>query len=88
MISKALNEIPLFLILIVAAVLRITTAIFSEGYLMHDDHFWVVEAAASWSEGEDYNNWLPWSQEKLGLDPKPHYANIFDVCLFHFLHRF
>lgn len=84
MISKALKERPLFLILLVAAVLRITTAIFSEGYLMHDDHFWVVEAAASWSEGEDYNNWLPWSQEKLGLDPKPHYANIFYASLHYY----
>ena len=43
---------------------------------MHDDHFWVVESSASWADGEDYNNWLPWSQEELGRTPTPHYANL------------
>ena len=39
---------------------------------MHDDHFLVVEAAASWADGEDYNNWLPWNQKGT---PKAHPAN-------------
>ena len=26
---------------------------------MHDDHFLVIEAAASWANGTDYNHWLP-----------------------------
>lgn len=43
---------------------------------MHDDHFLVVEAAASWADGEDYNNWFPWSQKAAGLSPvQPHPAN-------------
>ena len=29
------------------------------GYLMHDDHFVIVEAASSWSDGHDFNRWLP-----------------------------
>lgn len=28
---------------------------------MHDDHFLVIEAAQSWADGYDYNNWLPWN---------------------------
>ena len=39
---------------------------------MHDDHFLVVEAAASWADGEDYNNWLPWNQKGT---PQAHPAN-------------
>jgi hypothetical protein len=42
------------------------------GYLMHDDHFLVVEVASSWADGEDYNDWLPWSQ---GENPTAHPAN-------------
>ena len=37
---------------------------------MHDDHFLVVEVGASWSDGEDYNNWLPWNQAGTP-EPKP-----------------
>ena len=33
---------PIIHILIFAAALRIISAVYSEGYLMHDDHFWVV----------------------------------------------
>jgi hypothetical protein len=46
---------------------------------MHDDHFLVVEAAASWTDGEDYNLWLPWNQIERGLEPQPHPANFFYV---------
>ena len=74
---KSLKERPLLLILILAATLRFVASFFSEGYLMHDDHFWVVESSASWADGQDYNNWLPWSQEELGKDPQPHYSNLF-----------
>lgn len=67
---------PLAVILVAALGLRLIAAWFSEGYLMHDDHFLVVEAAASWADGEDYNNWFPWSQEEAGLSPvEPHPAN-------------
>ena len=44
--------------------LRLVAATFSTGYLMHDDHFMVVEAGASWAAGEDYNDWLPWNQRR------------------------
>ena len=74
---NSLKERPLLLIIILASVLRIVAAFFSEGYLMHDDHFWVVESSASWADSEDYNNWLPWSQEELGREPQPHYTNLF-----------
>jgi hypothetical protein len=49
-------------ILIAALIIRIIAAIFSQGYGMHDDHFLIIEASASWADGYDYNNWLPWSQ--------------------------
>ena len=54
----------------VGLVLRLAAAVWSTGYLMHDDHFLVVEVGASWSDGEDYNNWLPWNQTGTP-EPKP-----------------
>ena len=53
-------------ILLLALVVRIIAAVFSQGYGMHDDHFLVIEASASWTEGYDYNHWLPWSQNTQG----------------------
>lgn len=58
-------------ILIAALVVRVIAAIFSQGYGMHDDHFLVIEAAASWSDGYDYNHWLPWSTGSTG-QPEGH----------------
>lgn len=58
-------------ILFVALFVRVISAIFSEGYGMHDDHFLVVEASASWVDGYDYNNWLPWSEGNKGA-PEGH----------------
>lgn len=55
-------------IVLVALILRIIAAIFSQGYGMHDDHFLIIEAAASWVDGYDYNNWLPWSEANKGPD--------------------
>lgn len=54
-------------ILFVALIIRLLAAIFSGGYGMHDDHFLIVEAASSWSDGFDYNNWLPWSPGNQGF---------------------
>ena len=48
-------------ILVAAVFIRLIAAIFSQGYGMHDDHFLVIEASASWAHGYDYNHWLPWS---------------------------
>ncbi len=53
---------PIKLILLLAVIIRLISAIFSKGFGMHDDHFLVIEAAQSWVDGYDYNNWLPGSQ--------------------------
>lgn len=58
-------------ILFAALILRLLAAIFSQGYGMHDDHFLIVEAASSWSDGFDYNNWLPWTEGNRGV-PEGH----------------
>jgi hypothetical protein len=50
---------PLQLIFFVAAFFRLLAVLFSKGYGMHDDHFLIIEAAQSWVDGTDYNNWLP-----------------------------
>lgn len=54
---------PLRFVMTLALTLRLIAVFTAPGYLMHDDHFLVVEAAASWADGEDYNNWLPWNME-------------------------
>lgn len=63
---------PLGAVLLMALALRFMAVFTAPGYLMVDDHFLVVEAGASWADGEDYNNWLPWNQ---GDDKKVHAAN-------------
>jgi glycosyl transferase family 22 (putative mannosyltransferase) len=60
-IKKLWEEKPLVLIIWIALILRLIAAVFSKGFGMHDDHFLVIEAAQSWVDGEDYNNWLPGS---------------------------
>ncbi len=46
-------------VLLAAALVRLIAAIFSEGYLMSDDHFLAVEPVSSWVSGENYHNWYP-----------------------------
>ncbi len=46
-------------VLLAAAVVRLISAIFSEGYIMSDDHFLAVEPVSSWVSGENYHNWYP-----------------------------
>jgi hypothetical protein len=53
---------PLSVILILAFAIRLISAVFSQGYGMHDDHFLVVETPWSWTVDEDYKRWLPKSQ--------------------------
>lgn len=48
-------------ILLAAFLVRLIAVIFSPGYGMHDDHFLIIEASASWVDGYDYNRWLPWT---------------------------
>lgn len=67
---------PLRNVLLIALFFRLWAAVFAPGYLMVDDHFMVVEAGASWVDGEDYNNWLPWNQPE---EKKVHAANFFYV---------
>lgn len=62
-IIKYSKEKPLQFVMILAVITRLTSAIFSQGYGMHDDHFLVIEAPFSWTEGKDYASWLPWNQE-------------------------
>jgi hypothetical protein len=58
-ILKYWQEKPLLCILFLAGFFRLLAVIFSKGYGMHDDHFLVIEAAQSWVDGYDYNNWMP-----------------------------
>jgi len=58
-ILKYWQEKPLVCILFLAGFFRLLAVIFSKGYGMHDDHFLVIEAAQSWVDGYDYNNWMP-----------------------------
>lgn len=60
-ITRMWNEKPLTLIIYLAVFTRLIAAIFSKGFGMHDDHFLIIEAAQSWVDGHDYNNWLPGS---------------------------
>lgn len=53
------EEKPLTLIIFTGLFFRVIAAIFSRGFGMHDDHFLIIEAAQSWADGADYNNWLP-----------------------------
>lgn len=58
-------------ILIFALFIRLVAVVFSQGYGMHDDHFLIIEASASWVDGYDYNHWLPWSPGSRGI-PEGH----------------
>jgi hypothetical protein len=46
-------------VLLAASFVRLIAAIFSEGYIMSDDHFLAVEPVSSWVHGENYHNWYP-----------------------------
>ncbi|MCB9169254.1 MAG: glycosyltransferase family 39 protein [Flavobacteriales bacterium] len=53
---------PLLVLTLIALVPRLLAAVLSGGFFAQDDHFLVIESAASWAHGADYNNWLPWHQ--------------------------
>jgi hypothetical protein len=69
--KKYWNEKPLSLILLIAALFRLLSVLFSKGFGMHDDHFLVIEASQSWVDGYDYNNWLPMFS-KVPVTPSGH----------------
>ena len=54
-----LEKRPLFYLLLIGLLLRLVSVVWSKGYGWHDDHFLIIEAAQSWVDGYDYNNWLP-----------------------------
>ncbi|MGD0710397.1 MAG: glycosyltransferase family 39 protein [Bacteroidales bacterium] len=58
-LKRVWNEQPLALVMLTAIFLRLLAVVFSKGFGMLDDHFLVIEAAQSWVNGYDYNNWLP-----------------------------
>lgn len=78
------NEKPLQAVLIIGLFFRIIAAIFSPGYGMHDDHFLIIEAAQSWVDGNDYNDWLPDSP----LNKAPTGHSMFYVGLHYLLFSF
>src|SRR5690349_5637900 len=59
MFRRYWEEKPLTVIILASAFFRLLAVLFSKGYAFHDDHFLVIEAAQSWVDGYDYNNWLP-----------------------------
>lgn len=66
------NKLHSYKLIIFAAILvRLIATIFSQGYGMHDDHFLIIEASASWVDGYDYNLWLPWTEGNRGA-PEGH----------------
>ena len=75
------KEKPLLLILLAAIFFRLIAVIFSKGYGMHDDHFLIIEAAQSWVDGLDYNNWLP----KNNVDGIPEGHSFFYVGIHYIL---
>jgi 4-amino-4-deoxy-L-arabinose transferase-like glycosyltransferase len=68
-IQKNWEEKPLNLILILSSFILLIAVIFSKGFGMHDDHYSVIEAAMSWADGHDYNNWIHWNDS---LPPPRH----------------
>ena len=58
-LKKNWEDRPLTVALLAGGFFRLLAVIFSKGFGMHDDHFLVVEAAQSWVDGYDYNDWLP-----------------------------
>jgi hypothetical protein len=57
--TRIWNKKPLRVIIIIALILRLVAVIFSKGYIVHDDHFNVIETAQAWVDGTTYENWLP-----------------------------
>ena len=73
---------PLVALTLIALVPRLVAAFFSGGYFAMDDHFLVIEPAASWVDAPAYSTWLPWNQ---GADPQPRGHSFFYVGLHYLL---
>jgi hypothetical protein len=83
-LAEQWEQHPLRLIIILAVVFRLIAVFFSRGFGWFDDHFLIIEAAQSWVDGHDYNNWLPWSEGNKG--PGGH--NLFYSGLHYLLFKF
>lgn len=70
-ISAFYEESPFAVILFVAVLLRVVASIFAQGYLMHDDHFLIIETGGSWADGRDALGWLPGTEVSWG-EPQGH----------------
>lgn len=78
---QRIGEKPLVALTLIALFPRVVAAFFSGGFFALDDHFLVIEQAASWVEAPQISTWLPWNQ---GEDPRPSGHSFFYVGL-HFL---
>ena len=65
-LQKSWDDQPLVIIMGLAILFRLLSAIFAKGYGMLDDHFLVIEAPQSWVYGYDYNSWLPRTKDNAG----------------------
>lgn len=74
---------PLTFALVIGFILRLIAVLFAKGYGMHDDHFLIIEAAQSWVDGYDYNDWLPSNS-----DSEPSGHSFFYVGLHYLLFEF
>ncbi len=81
-------EHPLSFVLFIGLIIRLVSVIFSKGYGMFDDHFLVIEAAQSWVDGEDYNNWLPGSPGNSGPQGHSFFYVGLHFLLFHLMELF
>ncbi len=65
-VRKYWEEQPLACIMILALLFRLLAVFFAKGWGMVDDHFIVIESSGSWTDGYDYNDWLPGSNLNKG----------------------
>lgn len=49
---------PLRTVLVAGLFFRLIAAIFSQGFMMSDDHYLVIEVAQGWAEGLDLEHWF------------------------------
>ena len=73
---------PLLALTVIALLPRMVAAFFSGGYFAHDDHFLIIEPAASWVDAPAYSTWLPWNQTG---EPQPSGHSFFYVGLHYLL---
>jgi hypothetical protein len=76
---------PLQQLLIIGFLIRLVSVIFSKGFGWHDDHFLIIEAAQSWADGYDYNNWLPSASDP---DRKPQGHPLVYVGMHYYFFKF